>query len=233
MDTSIPPILEKQRANYVEGHSVLNADVMPNHSSLSLDIASTFEVLIDRAFRPCPERNAESSQAEKVLINATKPKSASIPWAEFAQAFEPVMRANYVFPLPTGRLSPSFENGLGPITEDLGPYVRAIMAFDLRLEQYRLQLSGLLSENAQGPKKVRKTRASRAALEGGSKAETRKERWLPRDANPSLILATGKKEWQDLLVRHGYLTVTPSVDEPGKECSDQAAESSSEGGFDI
>ncbi|KAF7596776.1 hypothetical protein BBP40_000204 [Aspergillus hancockii] len=231
MDTSIPPIPEKQRANYVEGYSILNADVMPSHSSLSLDIASTFEVLISRAFRPCPEGNVESSQAEKVLVNITKLKSADIPRVEFAQAFEPIMRANYVFPLPTGRLSPSFENGLGPITEDLGPYVRAIMAFDLRLEQYRLQLSGLLSENAQGPKKVRKTRASRAALEGGSKAETRKERWLPADANPFLILATGKKEWQDLLVQSGYFTVASSAEEPGQECSDQPVESSSEGGI--
>ncbi|KAE8349889.1 hypothetical protein BDV28DRAFT_160107 [Aspergillus coremiiformis] len=209
VDTSIPPMPEKQRANYIDGYRLLQTDVVPDHSSLSTTIASTFKVLMSRVFRPCHEGSIESSQAEKVLLNITKCKPTGSQQVDFSRAFEPVMKADYVFPLPTGRLSPSFENGLRPITEDLGPYVRAIMAFDLRLEQYRLQLSSLLSQNGQGSKKVRTTRASRAALEGGTKAETRKERWLPPDANPSLILATGEKEWQDLLVRNGYFTKLP------------------------
>ncbi|KAF5866407.1 hypothetical protein ETB97_011959 [Aspergillus alliaceus] len=230
VDTSLPPMPEKHRANYIDGYPLLHADVMPNHSPLSTSIASTFEVLISRVFRPCYEGDVESSQAEKVMVNMTKPKSTGCQQVEFARAFEPVMRANYVFPLPAGRLSPSFENGLRPITEDLGPYVRAIMAFDLRLEQHRLRLSGLLSQNGQGLKRARTTRASRAALEGGSKAETRKERWFPPDANPSLILATGEKEWQDLLVQNGYFTVT-SCAEANRESGDPAVESSSEGGI--
>ncbi|KAB8215010.1 hypothetical protein BDV33DRAFT_181625 [Aspergillus novoparasiticus] len=230
VDTSIPPMPEKQKANYVDGYPLLHADVVSDHSSLSTSIASTFEVLLGRVFRPCQEANVESIQAEKVLDNVTKPKSTNSQQAEFTRAFETVMRANYVFPLPTGRLSPSFENGLRPISEDLGPYVRAIIAFDLRLEQYRMQLSGLLSQNGQGSKRARTTRASRAALEGGSKAETRKERWFPPDANPTLILATGGQDWQDLLVQNGYFVVTGA--EPSRECNDHAAtESSSEGGI--
>ncbi|KAB8261565.1 hypothetical protein BDV32DRAFT_121530 [Aspergillus pseudonomiae] len=230
LDTSIPPMPEKQKANYVDGYPLLHADVVPNYSSLSTSIASTFEVLLGRVFRPCREANVESLQANRVLKNVTKPKFTNSQQAEFTRAFEPVMRANYIFPLPTGRLSPSFENGLRPISEDLGPYVRAIIAFDLRLEQYRMQLSGLLSQHGQGSKRARTTRASRAALEGGSKAETRKERWFPPDANPTLILATGGQDWQDLLVQNGYFVV--SCAEPGRECNDHAAaESSSEGGI--
>ncbi|KAE8166526.1 hypothetical protein BDV40DRAFT_296314 [Aspergillus tamarii] len=230
VDTSIPPMPEKQKANYVDGYPLLHADVVLDHSSLSTSIASTFEVLLNRVFRPCHETNVESLQAEKVLKNVTKPKFTNSQQAEFTRAFEPVMRANYVFPLPTGRLSPSFENGLRPISEDLGPYVRAIIAFDLRLEQYRMQLSGLLSQNGQGSKRARTTRASRAALEGGSKAETRKERWFSPDVNPTLILATGGPDWQDLLVQNGYFVVTCA--EPGREYNDHAAtESSSEGGI--
>lgn len=132
-----------------------------------------------------------------------------------------------MFPPPTGRVAPSFDNGIGPLAEDLGPYIRAIMAFDLRLEQHRMQLSGVLSQEGLGTKRVRKTRASRAALEGGNKAETRKERWFPPDTNASLILGTGKREWQELLVREGYFTVSTgeAVAVP------EAGDSSSEGGI--
>ena len=164
------------------------------------------------------------------MENVVAPRRAGTSKATFLTAFEPLRRADHLFPPPPGRLAPSFENRLGPLSEDLAPYIRAIMAFDLRLEQYRLQLSGLLSENADGNKRMRKTRASRAALEGGSKAETRKERWFPPGTNPALILATGNKEWQDLLVQTGHFTVT-SMRESSKECSDLASESSGDGGL--
>ncbi|KAH8429398.1 uncharacterized protein LDX57_007062 [Aspergillus melleus] len=230
VDTFVPQLSEKQRTNYIEGHQLLTADLAPDYSSLSKAIGSTFGVLLDKVSRPNHQTNIEASQSTKVLANITRPKTPGPTPADFLRAFEPVMRADYVFPIPTGRLSPSFENGIGPIAEDLGPYIRAIMAFDLRLEQYRLQLSGLLSQQRQGTKRVRKTRASRAALEGGSKSETRKERWFPTDTNPALILATGKPQWQDLLVQNGYFTIT-SVEDVRQEASEPAVESSSEGGI--
>lgn len=156
-----------------------------------------------------PDRlDGESLQAARVLAKASQQKASCLSKKnQFLEAFEPIMRADYVFPAPTGRLAPSFENGIAPISEDLGPYIRAIMAFDLRLEQHRLKLSGLLSQGADGTKKVRRTRASRAALEGGDKAFTRKERWFDTDANPSRILATGNEEWQEILAQQGYFNV--------------------------
>lgn len=122
------------------------------------------------------------------------------------------MRANYSMPIPTGRLAPSFENGFAPIAEDIAPYVRAIMGYDGRLKEYRDNLSAAWSQG-QGVK--RKTRASRAALEGGNKASTRRERWFPDDTNYYEVQATGRPEWQQILFDMGHFHVQPIVESAG------------------
>lgn len=87
------------------------------------------------------------------------------------------------------------------IVEDVAPYVRAIVSYDLRLEARRLHLSSLLSQGGAGGKRQRTTRASRAALEGGSKSSTRRERWFPKDTNFTWILQTGGDDWQEIALR--------------------------------
>lgn len=205
----------------------------------------TFETLLEKTFpheyqkdkqspnmkasdKKTPDR--ESEYGAMVLQKVNNPPSAGLGRAEFNAAFEPMTRADYIFPIPTGRLAPSFENGMRPIAEDLGPYIRGIMAYDLRLAHRRLQLGEILSSDGKGAKRTRQTRASRAALEGGDKAYTRKERWFPSDANPSLVFATGKQEWQEILARKGYFVVSP-LGEGQVECNDRSSESSSEGGI--
>lgn len=101
-----------------------------------------------------------------------------------------------------GRQAFSFENGVTAISEDLAPYIRAIVSFDLRLEQRRFALSGILSQDARDGKRIRTTRASRAALEGGNKESTRRERWFSARLNPSRVLATGGHGWQDILLQY-------------------------------
>lgn len=241
VDPSVPPMPEKHKANYIEGQQLLHADLKPEYSSLAIAIGSTSEVLIGKTFRSKHNVDVESSQAAQVLANTNKVNSASASGAQLTTAFEPMMRGDDQ-PAPSARLAPSFHNGPGPLWEDLAPYVRAIVAFDLRLEQYRLKLSGLLSPSSGSKRKMRKTRASRAALEGGDKSNTRREKWFPPDTNPSRILATGNKEWQDLLVQSGHFTVgampEPSKEssrepsrEPGREGSEPASESSGDGGI--
>ncbi|PYI08137.1 P-loop containing nucleoside triphosphate hydrolase protein [Aspergillus sclerotiicarbonarius CBS 121057] len=207
MDTSVPSMPEKQRMNYTEGYTLLDTVIMSNYSQTPAAVACTFEVLLERTFRPSGGQDNETTRAAQVLDSVARSKATNTAQADLLSAFAPIMRADNVFPAPTGRLAPSFENGLGPIAEDLGPYIRGIMAYDVRLAQYRHRLTGVVSEEPSGTKRMRQTRASRAALEGGSKAHTRKERWFPTDANPSLILATGKPEWQEILVQQGYFAV--------------------------
>lgn len=228
---SIPPISEKQRASYIEGYPLLHADLEPDYTSLSAFIGSTFEVLMRKVTHPVTQLDAESSQASQVLANASKSNVAGLSAADALAAFEPIMQANYVFPLPTGRLAPAFENGNGPLFEDLAPYVRGIVAFDLRLEKYRRRLSGLLSQGSTGNKRMRTTRASRAALEGSDKSSTRKERWFPPGTSPSRILATGGQGWQDLLHQQGYFAVGPVADTMRGDGDNHSSESSGEGGI--
>jgi hypothetical protein len=156
----------------------------------------------------------ECAAAGRVLEKTARAHAPCFSRSEVLAAFEPI----------------TFENGTAVISEDLAPYIRAIVAFDLRLEKYRLDLSGILSQTRSRTRKIRKTRASRAALEGGDKASTRRERWFPKDTNSTRILATGGKEWQDVLVRSGHFCV-PSVTRARSESSQSASESSGDGGF--
>ena len=91
-----------------------------------------------------------------------------------------------------------FDGPLSTILQDAAPYVRSIVSYDLRLEEQRLRLSNLLSQGGRNGKRQRTTRASRAALEGGSKAHTRRERWFPVETNYAMVLQIGGKGWQDI-----------------------------------
>lgn len=223
--------------NYIEGYRLLHADLKPEYSSMATAIGSTTEVLMGKVFRSNPSANAECSRALQVLANNPDPRPVGAFDTQLTSAFEPMIRADELSSPTAGRLAPSFNNGTGPLWEDLAPYIRAIVAFDLRLEQYRLKMSGLLSPNGGTKRKMRKTRASRAALEGGDKAHTRRERWFPPDTNPARILATGNHGWQDLLVQNGHFGVgaMPELEECSREELSReegsASEASSEGGI--
>ncbi|GLI74224.1 hypothetical protein PoHVEF18_002459 [Penicillium ochrochloron] len=212
LDTSAPPISESHRTNYTDAHLLLQADLLPEYPSLSESISTTFGSLISRVFRPKAE-DIESSGAGRIFNgwaqSAARQSVSPSTAKDFRKVFEPIIRANYSTSLAVGRAAPSFENGLAPITEDIAPYVRAIMVFDGRLKEYRDNLFAAWSQGqgGSGDKRMRKTRASRAALEGGNKASTRKERWFPDDTNYYGIQGTGRPEWQQILFDMGHFHV--------------------------
>jgi hypothetical protein len=220
LDTSSPPITESHRNNYIDAHPLLQADFFPEYSSLSKSISTTFDSFISRVFRP-KSADVESASASRIFngwAQSAARQSTSLSTAKgFRKVFEPIMRANYSMPISTGRLAPSFENGLAPIAEDIAPYVRAIMEYDGRLKEYRDNLSAAWSQGQgeTGDKRKRKTRASRAALEGGNKASTRRERWFPDDTNYYGVQATGRPEWQKILFDMGHFHVQLIVESAG------------------
>ncbi|OXV09516.1 hypothetical protein Egran_02721, partial [Elaphomyces granulatus] len=214
LDTSISELPERQKANYVEGYPLLIADSRRDNTSLSASLGLTICVLLNNLSSGDCHSGGECAAAGRVLEKTARTHAPCFSRSEVLAAFEPI----------------TFENGTAVISEDLAPYIRAIVAFDLRLEKYRLDLSSILSQTRSRTRKIRKTRASRAALEGGDKASTRRERWFPKDTNSTQILATGGKEWQDVLVRSGHFCV-PSVTRARSESSQSASESSGDGGF--
>jgi hypothetical protein len=213
----------------VEGYPLLVTDSRQDHISLAVNLGSTMRVLLNTISSGDGGWGGECAAAERVLGKAARQKSG-LHRNEFLAVFEPIMRTSQTFSSPPGRSSPSFENGIAAISEDLAPYIRAIVAFDLRLERYRLELSGLSSRGSSFAGRMRRTRASRAALEGNDKAHTRRERWFPSDVNSSWILATGGKDWQDTLVQSGHFNVRPIIRER-RRSNPSLSESSGDGGF--
>lgn len=106
---------------------------------------------------------------------------------DITDSFEALMEENRIgLPVSPGRKAPSLDNAAQSVVTDVAPYIRCIVEHDLRLEQIRNELGG-------GPqvKRQRKTRASRAALEGGNKGSTRRDKWFPEILDLSAVLATG------------------------------------------
>jgi hypothetical protein len=205
----------------VEGYPLLVADSQSDYTGLTANLGLTIHVILKGVSSREHRWGGECVAARRVLGKAARPKPTNLDRNEFLEAFEPILR---------GRSTLSFENGTATISKDLAPYIRAIVAFDLRLEQYRLELSGLSSRGGSRTGRVRKTRASRAALEGGDKANTRRERWFATNTNTSRILATGGKDWQDALVQSGHVDIPPTARER-RGSTHSLSESSGDGGF--
>lgn len=223
LDASAPPMLESHRSNYVDAHPLLQSDLLPAYNALSEEISIASAALISHVFRP-NDHDIESACTTRIsngwgqlamkrqVFPSTKPG--------FQKIFDPIIKARHS--TSTGRLASSFDNGLASITEDLAPYIRAIMVFDGRLKIYRDNLhAAWAQEQGRGEVRARTTRASRAALEGSDKAFTRKERWFPDETNYYLVQGTGKPGWQHALFQEGHFHVQPAVEAVGdgdQEC---------------
>ena len=184
--------------DFVESSTLLHAEPVVDHSGVStlLNIAvGTYATQmhsghIDGVFAP-----SDHDDGLQFLPDAVQrlPLGTKITRTEIATAFGPIAGHSRL-PL----LTSSFDGPISSIVQDIAPYVRSIVYSDMKLEEHRLQLNLLLAQNGRNGKRMRTTRASHAALEGGSKARTRRERWFPVDSDFTLILQTGGDGWQEL-----------------------------------
>ncbi|KAJ5239130.1 hypothetical protein N7468_003749 [Penicillium chermesinum] len=219
LDTSLPPMPTAHRSNYIDAYPLLQTDLAPEYSGLSESIGLTFDTLLSRTFRS-PTEDVELDSINRIFKGWSQLAFSRQVYpsakAGFQKVFEPIMRVRYT--ATPGRLAPSFESSLSPITEDLAPYIRSIMVFDGRLKEYRDRLYAVWAQDqGGGDKRARTTRASRAALEGSDKAFTRRERWFPDDTNYFLVQGTGMPEWQHALFQMGHFHIQPAAPTPNEE----------------
>lgn len=71
------------------------------------------------------------------------------------------------------------------------------MAYDVQLARARAALGGLLSAGGRPGKKARRTRAAMAALEGGRRGATRRERWFGEGVNAGWVGGTAGEGWRE------------------------------------
>jgi len=228
-DPTFPSMSEKMRLNLREGYTVLQAEPSLDYIDLAKKIGCTASILANKAESgkviPC----GKSEVNEGVVRRPKKECSEqTVTRTDLLAAFEPIMIEKPTFPPASGRLAPSFDNPTFVLSEDLGPYIRFIVSFDQRLEQQRLELSNLLVNGGRNPTKPRTTRASRAALEGGSKASTRRERWFPKGTNFARVSRTGGgKTWDEAALKYGITAARTDDDDDDDEKEGEELESNS------
>ena len=207
-------LTERTRNSYVEGSNILQADPVLDQTGLSDLVAITTRTCAQRLLNDDRTSDTVPPIAQSIINIIAQVVQGSQDENPFTKssispAFDPISRSQKaVLGIPKGPQISAFDGPLSVLAEDLAPYVRSIVSYDLRLEDQRHQLSSMLSQPGKNGKKARTTRASRAALEGGSKAKTRRERWFPNNTNFDAVLETGGKEWQDVLLQRGIVETT-------------------------
>ena len=198
---------EAARANFIEGYQLIQADIKVHFAETDLQLSTyittrTNSILVQAGMRETiasdqaleNERAAERFGLPKDSVPGSQ--AQSLQHSDFLAALEPLVDP------PTQATAQSVTPGasvldgpFSPIVEDVAPYVRSIVVFDLALEEQRVRQSNLLSQGGRKAKKARLTRASRSALEGSKREFTRRERWFTKSLNATLVLKTAVHSW--------------------------------------
>jgi len=239
LEPALPEMTEKTRSNYVEGSNVLLADPFIDYGGVAESLSLTMRVCAKRLLHgslhgneTLPSTNNEPSIA-RILPDIMQERRSTMPMTKSSTSatFEPIARSTEpVLGVPKGLQISSFDRPMSVIAVDLAPYLRNIVSYDLRLEEQRRQLDSLLPGAGKSGKNARTTRSSRAALEGGQKAYTRRERWFLNNTNVNLVLRSGGKDWQDALQRmttdaSGEFTASSDLDLSRRSSVGSAVES--------
>ena len=199
MDTSLPRLTESISHHFTEDASVLQAEPIIDFTGLSIALASELRenALQGLQRHSCGDVHDPGSIGPMVLSEKQNQKSAYFECA--------CLLRDSLAPLslpPKASLRPSGFSEVDHGTTsakatDLAPYVRSILNYDLRLAERRQQLEFVASQTGGQQPRARRTRASWAALEGGSKSSTRREKWFENNLNIKAVLTTGGLGWSE------------------------------------
>jgi DNA polymerase III delta prime subunit len=210
-DPSLPPISEKELLNFTADAPLLQVDHTLDFGALDMDMAIQSHLSVKRSFPDCqalhksldlvPTFTSEDEVVQLILQHkANQQKQQRLSRPDFSTAFD-------LLASPPGAILPaatsyqltasSFDRTFKIVAEDLAPYVRSIVSHELRLEAQRIRLSSFLSEGGRS-KRQRTTRASRVALEGGTRQSKRRERWFDKGLNRDLVMTTAGNSWSGM-----------------------------------
>lgn len=204
LDTTQPALPDHVRFDTVQGYTLLEADPAVEYDGLSTDMALYAKVIAKRLLRAVKDECSGDIQSHQDSFNQGKlielvtnrvrheASRDQVTRQHLSAAFDPISEAPSTAPAAPGALQSSdFDRTSSLIVEDLAPYVRAIVLHDVQLEDQRRQIQ------EQSNKRLRMTRASRSALEGGSRSSMRRDKWFEGELDPNVVLKTGSQEWYE------------------------------------
>lgn len=214
MDTSLPALPSKIREDFVIGQQVLEVSPLSRYDTVSADISTTMRIYARSQLRNLEQFPNQDSRAiprplcepqallaiEQGFKDRLEP-DPTITRFDYSVAFDPLATSEKT--MAGGYLDPSvFDRTTKLITLDVAPYIRSIVSYDQQLQKERLLRSNLISEGGTvGKKRMRNTRSAYSAMEGGSRASTRREKYFSADINPHLVMQTGGDGWGALTAR--------------------------------
>ncbi|KAI0859135.1 hypothetical protein F4860DRAFT_484010 [Xylaria cubensis] len=212
LDATMPDVHAKTLDDFTVGYKVLGAAPLHHYNSISLGVSTSLRLLAQSKLvgdqlpfeSVCPTKRFDEERVNRDIGSHMKKSLRSenpINRKDYSVAFDPIAVSEKV--LANGYLDPSvFDREMTPLCLDVAPYVRSIVSYDQRLSNERRARSNLLSEGGRPDKKrMRTTRAALSALEGGSRATIRRERYFAADLNPYLVMRTGGRGWGELATR--------------------------------
>ncbi|KAI1747895.1 hypothetical protein F4782DRAFT_519286 [Xylaria castorea] len=209
LDATMPDIHAKTLDDFTVGNKLLGAAPLYHYNSISLGVSTSLRLLAQSKLMGnqlpfdsvCPAKRFDEKRVIRdIESHLSKSLRSETPTKrkDYSIAFDPIAASDKI--LANGYLDPSvFDREMTPVCLDVAPYVRSIVSYDQWLNNERRMRSNLLSEGGRPDKKrMRTTRAALSALEGSSRATTRRERYFAADLNPYLVMRTGGRGWGEL-----------------------------------
>lgn len=166
LDPSQPPLMPSQRAEYTEGHTLLQSNIRIDYGQVNARLQTTQHTWLSSYMRAqCVSTLIQPSMAEKMHMGGTNSLPLSYNY-DLVRNVKLLLSAVYPFKDP---LFAQMNNELA--ATEIVPYVRSIAYYEDLLETQRMEFSGK-------GKKARMTRAARSAIEGGQRSKTRRDRWF-------------------------------------------------------
>lgn len=217
VDCTLPQMTDKARDDYILGLQLLDAPVASTFDPLATSLPIIMKSLARRNLRATTPGEAsdlnavdETCVVSKIRQHGTMPPDdAFLSREDFSIAFDILAASEKPASAAASSLEPSvFDGSMRSIALDVAPYVRSIVTFEKGLQKQRQKLSTLMSLG--GTKRMRNTRASHAALEGGSRSTTRRDKWFNSSLNDVLVLRTAGEGWADAVKVEASASVASS-----------------------